>query len=417
MKKKLLFAFMLVFLLHSNCAYSEILNTSNKPYIVHSMPYYQQYYDLDLTNLTARFKPLTQSQEKNLTGIAKDNYKKIKKIEGYIADNNFDKAVKIDADYLPLYVYFYNYYINKNDYHSAISKLISVKRINSTDKVFNDDIISYKLGMLYYIERNYTTALTYLSNFINSHNPSEENLWLALGDIYYNLNNFDKSIEFLTKIQPSSLNYVNAQDILFNDYYALQKYKEASKCADILVKKEPNTQNLIRQAATMEANDNIKLNLLERARGLALTSSDYPNLIRADVGIARIEQKKIDNAVSKLSGFVVKPDWQKISSEVEQYSDPLEMSNRQANFFKSTNNCINRYNGQDLIKCFEYINKEEEKLTNEKKYSYQKEYEEQVRQYDIMQRQQEFLERTYYNRLYMDEFYYMRPPYSYFFWW
>ena len=372
MKKKFLFAFMLVLLLYSNCAYSEILNTSNKPYIAHSMPYYQQYYDLDLTNLTARFKPLTQAQEKNLTGITKDNYKKIKKIEGYIADNNFDKAVKVDADYLPLYVYFYNYCINKNDYHSAISKLISVKRINSTDKVFNDDIISYKLGMLYYIERNYTTALTYLSNFINSHNPSEENLWLALGDIYYNLNNFEKSIEFLTKIQPNSLNYITAQDILFNDYYALQKYKEAAKCADILVKKEPNTQNLIRQAATMEANDNIKLNLLERARGLALTSSDYPNLIRADVGIARIEQKKIDNAVSKLSGFVVKPDWQKISSEVEKYTDPIELSNRQANFFKSTNNCINRYNGQDLIKCFEYINKEEEKLTNEKKYSYQK---------------------------------------------
>ena len=417
MKRKVLLFFLLACFLCGSEVFPEMLNSCNKPYVTSTRPYYQQYYNFDLTNLTAKFVPLSQTQEKNLTGISKDNYKKIKKIEGYISSNNYDKALKTDNNYLPLHVYYYNYYINKNDYHSAMNQLISIKRINSVDKVFNDDIISYKLGMLYYIEKNYSSALTYLSNFINVHNPSEENLWFVLGDIYFNLNNFDRSIEFLTKIPAKSINYEPAQEVLFNDYYSLRNFDEASKCAEYLVKRNPSSQNLIRRAATMKGDDNTKLYMLERARTLALTSSNYTDLIRADAGIARIEQKKIDDAVNKLSGFVVKPDWQKIMAEAEPYTDVVELSNRQSNFFNSTNNCIRRFNGNDLIKCFEYVNQQEDKITNEKKLAYQREYEEQLREYDIMQRQQEFLERTYYNRLYMDEFYYMRAPYNYFFWW
>lgn len=416
MKIKLLFLGLLICVITGYFKQSVCFSANVSNFSFNS-PYYAQYYICDSNTLTCKFNPLSQSKERLLSGGSKEDYKKVKKIESYIESGNFDKAIKTDSNYLPLYVYCYNYYLNKNDYHSAMNNLISIKRVNSIYKILDEDIISYKLGMLYYIEKNYSSALTYLVNFINAHNPSEDNLWFALGDIYFNMNNFDRSIEFLTKIPNTSINYLPAQEILFNDYYALEKYNEASKCAEVLVNKKPTSQNLIRRAATMQASDEVKLDILERAKSLALTSSDYVNLMRADAGIARLEQKKIDNAVNKLNGFVVKPDWQKIYMESEKYMEPVALSRRQENFFKSSNYCINKYSGQDLIKCFEYLNKEEEKISNDIKLNYQQEYLNRIQEQELFQRQQEFLERTYYNRLYMDEFYYMRPPYNYFFWW
>ena len=81
--------------------------------------------------------------------------------------------------------------MGKNDVRSAMNEMITIKRLNSLDRVLDDNVISYKLGMLYYLNKDYSVALGYLSNFINAHNPSEENLWFALADIYYNLKNYD----------------------------------------------------------------------------------------------------------------------------------------------------------------------------------------------------------------------------------
>ena len=378
-------------------------------------PSYIQFYDIDTTALTAKYNPLSYEKEKSLTGALKDTYKKVKKIEKHISEGNYEKAVKEDSNFLPTHIKYLNYYLSKNNFHSAMNEMINIKRLNSIDRILDDNIVSYKLGMLYYLNKNYSAALSYLSNFTDAHNPSEENLWFALGDIYFNLNNYEASSDFAKRIPSNSINYLPAQEILYNDYYAMNNISEANNCAKILVQREPAAKNYARLAETMQNDNNNKLNSYYQARNMALDENDLTTLARADAGIAILEQEKIDNATKNLTGFVEKPDWQKISNQISAITEPLELSNRQANFFKSTNYCIQKFNNQDLIKCFEYINKEEAKISNEKLTQYQQEYEAQQREYDLMRRQQEFLERTYYNRLYMDEFYYMRQPYNYFY--
>ncbi len=384
-------------------------------YVSARSPEYVRFYDINPTEITARYNKLSENAERQLSGQSKDTYKKVKKIQKYIAEGNFDKALKVDNDFLPTHIQYYNYHLRKNDYHSAMNEIISIKRVNSMDKILNDDIISYKLGMLYYIDKNYQGALTYLSHYTDSHNPSEDNLWYVLSDIYFHLGSYDDSIKYAVKIPKTSVNYSQAQEILFNDYYSINNVQEAYRCAKELVSRNPNAHNYIRLAATSNDNDKTKLEILNKARNMALQSEDYDNLLRADIGIARLEQKKIDGAVSNLSGFIEKPDWNKIYNEVSHLTEPLELSQRQANFFKSTNYCIDRYAGQDLIKCFEYVNKEEAKISNEKLTQYQQEMLEQQQELDAIRMQQQFLEQTYYQRMYLDDFLYMRQPYPYFY--
>ena len=378
-------------------------------------PKYIDFYDIDTMAITAKFNNLSADKEKSLSGSAKDLYKKSKKIEKYISENNYEKAIKEEPNFLPSHIKYYNYFVGKNDVRSAMNEMITIKRLNSLDRVLDDNVISYKLGMLYYLNKDYSVALGYLSNFINAHNPSEENLWFALADIYYNLKNYDSSIENAKKIPSTSINYLPIQSVLYNDYYALNNIQEANKCANVLVQREPIAANYIKLAQTSGNNDASKLNIYNKARNLALEENDIESLLVADAGIALIEQAKIDNAVSKLTGFIEKPTWMKIQNSVSAITDPIELSKRQDNFFKSTNYCIQKFSNQDLIKCFEYVNKEENKISEEIIAKYKEEYQRQMDEYDMMRRQQEFLERTYYNRLYMDEFYYMREPYNYFF--
>jgi hypothetical protein len=86
----------------------------------------------------------------------------------------------------------------------------------------------------------------------------------------------------------------------------------------------------------------------------------------------------------------------------------------QSEFFGATNNCITRYNGNDLIKCFENVNSEEDKKVSGILQEYEQAYIEQLQAEAEAQRQQEFLMRTYYQRMYMDDFMYMRHYPRYF---
>ncbi len=415
---KKVFLIVILALLLPSAGFADIYNSSynnGQQYISLHAPEYMKFYDLNPTEITIKFNRLNETAEKQLSGKTKEIYKKAKKIERYISENNFEKALKEDTDFLPTHIQYYNYHLDKGDYRSAMNEIISIKRINVTDKILNDDIVSYKLGMLYYINKNYQVALTYLTHYTDSHNPSEDNLWYVLSDIYFNLGNYDDSIKYAGKIPKTSINYSPAQEVLFNDYYNTNNVEEAYKCAKELVNRNPNAHNYIRLAATSNDNDTKKLEMLNKARNLALTNDDYDNLMRADIGIARLEQKKIDGAVAKLNGFVEKPDWNKIYNQISQITEPLELSQRQANFFKSANYCMEKYSGQDLIKCFEYMDREEDKITNKILADYQQEIIEKQKELDNIRAQQQFLEQTYFQRMYMDDFLYMREPYPYFY--
>ena len=417
--KKIIFIIAAIGFFIGAAVYADLYNsttTKKSNFVSIYAPAYMNYYDINSKYITAKFNPLTDSAERSLSGVQKETYKKVKKIERAIADGNFQKAIKEDIDFLPTHIQYYNYLASRQNLQAALNEMISIKRLNSTDRVLDDEIVSYKLGMLFYLNKNYQGALTYLANFANKHNPSEDNLLYALGDIYFRLNKYAYSISNLSKIQPTSMNYIPAQEILYQDYYNIGEVSKAEDCAKLLVKYKPNAQNYLRLVEVSGANDLEKTEMLNRAKDYALTNSDETSLLLADAHKAKIEQKKIDVAVSKLTGFAEKPDWSKIYNEIASIIKPLELSQRQEHFFNSTNTCISRYNGEDLKKCFEYVNREEEKLTAKLMEDYRQAYQEKLMELEEIRRQQQFLQQTYFERLYWDDFFYMKHPYFFGYW-
>lgn len=133
--------------------------------------------------------------------------------------------------------------------------------------------------------------------------------------------------------------------------------------------------------------------------------------------IAEIEQEKINKAYEKLTDFVVKPDWQVIyinnSPDINFYI--TNWSKRQDEFFKTANNCIKKYSGSNLAKCFDALNISEEKKTEDIKEQIrelkeiQRQKEQEYMMHRMMQMQQQML---YYNRYnYYSPYRFYRPYY------
>lgn len=417
--KKIVFLAVIISVFSSGVCLADIYNSAlqkSPAFVAISAPGYVQYYDIDAKNITARFKPLTDREEKALTGMARETYKKAKKIEKAVSEGNYAKALKEDTEFLPVHIESYNYHVGRQDYSAALNEMISIKRVNSVDRVLDEDAVSYKLGMLFYLNKNYSAALTYLKGFAEHPNPSEDNLWYALADIYFNQGKFAQSISSANKIPQTSKNYIPVQEILYQDFYNIGDVSKAEECAEKLVKYKPSAQNYIRLVEVSGADDKQKSEWLNRAKAYAMTSSDETSLLLADAWKAKIEQRKIDNAAAKLTGYVEKPDWSKIYNEISSIIKPLELSSRQEQFFQSTNACIAQYAGEDLKRCFEHVNREQDKLTQQLLFEYRQAYEEQLRELQELQRQQQFIQQTYFERMYMDDFFYMKHPYFFGYW-
>ena len=374
------------------------------------LPDYAKFYSIDPVNISVKYIQPTDREVKQLSKSEKKLYKQIKKIEKYVAKKDFKKAFKEDNDFLPTHIQYMNFCLLAGDYRETLNEMLTIQNLNKTDKVLDDEKITFKIGMLYYLNKNYSTALNMLLPFQNKQNP--ENIWFALGDIYYNLNEYNSSILYAKKIQPSSEYYPGALEILYNSYYNLQNFKQANFYAKELVKILPTPINYMRLGTT-SGDTNTKLTNYYKARNISATEKNYHTLSQADSRIISIEQPKIDKAVAGLSLFVEKPDWNKIAKENANIMEPVDLSNRMADFFKSTNACMTKFDGRELVKCFEAVNTEQTKLTQEAKTKYQQEQQKELE----LQRHRMLLEQqTYYERMYLNDFFYLRHPYFFGFW-
>ena len=126
--KKIIFLAVILSLFCCVSAYGELYNSAvnNPNFVSIHAPYYVQYYNIDVKNMTAKFNPLSDSAERSLTGLQRETYKKTKKIERAISENNFPKAVKEDGDFLPTHIQYYNYFLDKQDFQSALNEMINI---------------------------------------------------------------------------------------------------------------------------------------------------------------------------------------------------------------------------------------------------------------------------------------------------
>ena len=364
------------------------------------VPSYVKYYYIDLGNLTFIYKPLDKKEIKKLSPNERKIYKKIARIQKYILRRDFDRAFNEQRNFLPTYVQYFKILEAKQDYRNAAMIMEKIISLNNTDMTLDGNILNYKLGLLYYMNEEYDKALKKLTPYADRYVDSDSYNYI-MSYIHYNLGNYSSGIYYAKKVLNSKEYNEWGKELLYFSYLQLGNKLEARKYALELCKIKPSAPNFVRLAELTD-NTQEKLTYLYKARRAAIEQRDISYLIMADGDISKIEQNKINLAMKKTSGYVEKPDWQQIENEISSMDTTINVSNRQYEFFKSTNNCISKYSGNNLTKCFESVNRKQEKLTQDLKIAYQREYEQRVRDMEYRRQQALVEEQNYNNMMYLN---------------
>ena len=340
---------------------------------------------------------------------AKDSVKADKKIKYY------EKILKKYPDYMPaLYDLMFLYAANSQS-QQVYGYAVKLRELNS-DNILPEDMLTDIIARSCVHMGKYSLAVKEFET-ITDPEISKRN-YLILAQTYLKLKDNNNVIKYASKISQSEYNFYDATELLYIANYNIKDMAKAYVYSQQLIKLKPDiAQNYLRAAQTCP-DKNLKLNYLYKAKKLLLKNPDII-LYTVDNMIAGLEQPKIDNAYKKITDFVVKPDWAKIyinnSPDINFYVE--NWSKRQDEFFKTANNCISKYSGNNLVKCFEALNLSEDKNTQEIKDKIKeiRDTQKQKEQELLLQRLILLQQQMNYNRYYYYYPYY-RYHHPYYFW-
>ena len=302
---------------------------------------YNKYFDINYDLITIQNKNFTKDEKKQLKKLNKDEYKKVTKIQNYLKKKRYANAIEIDKDFLPIYISMYQTSLRDKKFGNSIHAMLKLKEINNTQKIFNEKMINYKLGMLYLIFAQLNEAYDYLKEFAElAPTTKDQYLSYALGLIHYHANNYSTAIFYGNQVKSDSALYADALSTIISSYEKLNNKTKAKEYTGKLLSVKPSS-SLYLKYAELFTNINDKLNIYYKARNYN-TDSEYSQ--KANEKIIEIEQEKINNSVKNYSQFIEVPDWRKYDSYLGyKYQDE---------FYKKSNDCIKRYKGNNLEKCF-----------------------------------------------------------------
>ncbi len=313
---------------------------------------YDNYYDIDYDNLAITDKKLTWGTKREYKKANENEYKKITEIKKHSKAKRYTDAIELDNDFIPIYLHMYQQSLEDHRYGTTLYALNRLKEINKTENLFNEKIINYKLGLLYLMFCQYDKALEYLREFAE-YAPATDNqyLSLALSCSHFHSGNFSTSIFYAEHVKPDSKYYLEALDIIIKCY---QKLNNNSKTKEYIIKMinvNPKEEFYIKYAETC-TDKKEKLDWYYKARKLYYSNT-------ANSSIIKIEQEKIDNSIKNSKSFIEVPNWNKYYRMLRSMSyNNGYIYELQDEFFQKSNNCISRYKGTDLSKCFASLIKE-----------------------------------------------------------
>lgn len=363
MKKILIICFCLISLFSGSTIADEQINDITFDYFYEYMPESSSY----------QFKPLSKEDYKSLPGDAKKWYKQVVK-----ADKLWDKGIKYSKNDWHRFKYFEKAFnLNPTLYPIAISLgyyyYLDKKNFNNAEYYFINVPVSYfkirdlVLAMLYADLHKYSDSVNSAQKFLKLDDLNEKDIidakWVIITS-YKNLNRYDEALPYANELL---YKYKNVQNICKFDawmtryYYYHQKkdYKTALEAARKMLELEKNYDNYMRVAGLTNKDESLKL--YYQARWNAQNTQQKNEVMGK---IARLEQDKIDNAVKKLKVYVKKPDWFEIVQNAK-YGNTDYWYNRQDKFFKAANDCINTQSGNNLVACFNQLNSEQDRLTQQ----------------------------------------------------
>lgn len=360
----------LVMLLLCSGAYStENKTISPQPIIqatqTDNKPYYLTFYKVDAENFYMDFIPLSKDAIKTLDPELKKDYKKFVKIENCIKKNKYKKAFNIDSDYLPTKVAYMHYLADKKECKNLYKMLALIVEQNKTSKLFNQKKMELTTGYVAWLADEYQMALQFLTPYIKTTQEFEKfNLNYIFMDSHYKLNNYSSTIFYAKKIENMQQYKLIANKHLMWSFDKLGNKQEAYKYAKKIVQMEPNRVNYIGVVFTT-SNSTEKLQYLYKIVDTYITEQNYSEAAKICYNdISPLEETKIKNAAKTITGFVKLPNWREIMEQDVNYMSFKSFIERQNNFYKSTNDCITKYKGNDLKACFNNINEQQEKISH-----------------------------------------------------
>ena len=319
-------------------------------------------------DLAVEFTPLTKNQEKSLEKEEKKEYKKIQKNEKYIAKFKFLKADKFYKNFVPNKARVVTYYENIYDYKNALNEFLKVIDLDRSDTFLSSQIKNYHLARLYAKNGDYFNSNKILQPYVLSKNKKISDLSnFQIGENYFYMQDYNSAIPFLNRVTNSSDLFIKSQELLYSSFLHQKNNKSAYNVAKNLVKfAGKNPENYLK-LAFVTTNPQEKLNNYYKAKSIYYGQQSLRIIDDINKHIAPIEQNKIDLAFKKITNYCKKPDWNKIRTKNSNLlaDDILYWDKRQDEFFESTNSCISKYTGNNLIACFNDVNNTQNELDKE----------------------------------------------------
>ena len=288
------------------------------------------------------------------------DYKLYKKISKLYKKGKYEKILELDPDFIPALFALYKKY-EETDPNAAIEYL---KMIKNPNPYFSEDYISKLLFKQYYRIKDNKTAIEYF----NKISDDKSDIYACAADCYLNLNQTNKALKYASLTSKSNNGYYKAQEIKFKILYRKKDFINANKTAKELIRLKPDIADNYIRAALTEKNSSLKLGYFYKARELARNSKYF---YFANAQIAKLEQKKLDNYYKKQNKYIDKLNWLQIVSNSPTFGSDEYWIERQDNFFKQCNYCINQYKGEELAKCFRAVKQDQNDLAQQLNFAMQ----------------------------------------------
>ena len=355
--------------------YNDAIKIINTKEIMKNAYHQLSYYYYEKNNIESAIK----YYNKLLPLVNKEEQLKIYYViaEKYKENNQIDKAIVYYNKYIALtksknekqaiYAIISDYYANHYEYSNAINYWNKYLQISTSNK---ERIIAYQqIVDIYDKLGNYSLAIQNAQKILNL---DSNNLYAVKYFVTYYMskNNFSACIPYITKLiylEPTEqYKYYLGRAILYDK---LNNYTNSCKDAEIVY----NGTNIRNQKLT------------------------------ALYIIIEANEKKIANSLNYNKNYLKIPSWKKIAPTIYTYvvgdEDNVAQywANRRTNFYKNTQDCMLKYSGQNLIKCYTDVVKNEELLNNRYYYLAEVQRQQQERNLEYV-RQKALLEEQYNNQ-------------------
>ena len=372
----------------SNAIVISANNVQNTKTYTKSMPYYNylKFYTIENDRVKIHFNKMNDEVEKNfvhnLTKEEKQNYKYTKKIQQLIDKGAWGEVLYKYPDFYPALVQYYCNCIEKNLYEEALRTMDKIRMADRNCQIFSRDVINNELGSLYIRNKQYQKALDVFKLYENNGN---ESVYSIIAKCYYGLGDYQNALNYLAKIRNKKY---EDNELLYKIYSAKNDIVNAHKTAIALNNQKYNFENLMRIQKTSQ-NDTDRLKYAYQARNTTMNEGDIAIVNKI---IADLEQKKLDNRISKLKVFIKAPNWEYFRNQIPDNITTAELCQKQDEFFRTANQYLVRYDGQQLTNAFYSLNQDYMTYVLNKKEQYYKEQQEAAAQAMLqMQLQQEYI--------------------------